>query len=154
MEKQEQIRLVRELMQRLDDGTNVDAGVVLRNPSSAYTCPDLAAREWQTFFRTHPQVIGLSGDLPEPGGATFRRECSRRRSGSARRRKMRTVTLLSMAGLLLFAVGCQSMAKEQRRFEVVADVFGSELDRYRCEPHQGRHGRHRCGRWCRVDLDP
>ena len=42
---------------------------------------------------------------------------------------MRTVTLLSMAGLLLFAVGCQSMAKEQRRFEVVADVFGSELDR-------------------------
>jgi len=67
MEKQEQIRLVRQLMQRLDDDTNVDAGVVLRNPTSAYTCPELAEREWQSFFRSHPQVIGLSGDLREPG---------------------------------------------------------------------------------------
>ena len=67
MEKQEQVRLVRQLMQRLDDGTTVDAGVVLRNASSVYTSPELAGREWQTFFREYPQVIGLSGDLPERG---------------------------------------------------------------------------------------
>ncbi len=67
MEKQEQIRLLKQLMQRLDEGTNVDAGGQRRNPSSAYTCPDLARKEWEAFFRNYPQVIGLSGDLPERG---------------------------------------------------------------------------------------
>ena len=42
MEKQEQIRLLKQLMQHLDDGTNVDAGGMRRNPASAYTCPELA----------------------------------------------------------------------------------------------------------------
>jgi phenylpropionate dioxygenase-like ring-hydroxylating dioxygenase large terminal subunit len=67
MKKAEQIRLLKLLMQRLDDGTTVDAGVMLKNPTDVYTCPDLAVQEWDTFFRGHPQVIGLSGDLPEPG---------------------------------------------------------------------------------------
>ena len=31
------------------------------------TSPELAAKEWQVFFREHPQVVGLSGDLPGPG---------------------------------------------------------------------------------------
>lgn len=67
MQKEEQVRLLKLLMQRLDDGTNVDAGGIRKNPASVYTCPDLAAKEWQTFFRNHPQWIGLSADLPAPG---------------------------------------------------------------------------------------
>lgn len=62
-----QVRLVKELLARLDSGTNVDAGGLRLQPTSAYTDPDLAAREWEEFFLGHPQLIGLSGDLPEPG---------------------------------------------------------------------------------------
>ncbi len=67
MERQEQVRLLKEVMTRLDEGTNVDAGGIRRNPTWVYTCPDLAKREWETFYRDYPQVIGLTGDLPEPG---------------------------------------------------------------------------------------
>ena len=62
-----QVRLIEEMLERLDAGTNIDEGGIRRNPTSAYTDPDLAAREWDSFFRHHPQIIGLSGDLPEPG---------------------------------------------------------------------------------------
>lgn len=62
-----QVRLIEETLGRLDAGTNIDEGGIRRNPTSAYTDPDLATREWETFFRHHPQIIGLSGDLPEPG---------------------------------------------------------------------------------------
>lgn len=62
-----QVQLLKELMARLDTGTNVDAGGFRKNPTSAYTDPDLAEREWQEFFRSQPQVIGLSGDVPAPG---------------------------------------------------------------------------------------
>lgn len=62
-----QVRLIEEMLGRLDAGTNIDEGGIRRNPASAYTDPDLAAREWDAFFRHHPQIIGLSGDLPEPG---------------------------------------------------------------------------------------
>ena len=54
-------------MAKLDSGTTVDAGCQVRNPVSAYTCPDLAEREWQAFFSNYPQVVGLSADLPGPG---------------------------------------------------------------------------------------
>lgn len=67
MQRDTQVRILKELMRQLDDDVNIDAGVQYRNPASAYTCPDLASREWQTFFRRHPQMIGLSGDLPESG---------------------------------------------------------------------------------------
>jgi phenylpropionate dioxygenase-like ring-hydroxylating dioxygenase large terminal subunit len=67
MEKKEQIRLLKLLMQRLDKDENVDAGALLHNPASVYTSPELAEREWEHFFRTHPQVIGMSPDLPGPG---------------------------------------------------------------------------------------
>lgn len=62
-----QVRLIDEMLGRLDAGTNVDAGGLRRNPTSVYVDPDLAARERQAFFADHPQIIGLSGDLPEPG---------------------------------------------------------------------------------------
>ena len=54
-------------MQQLDEGKNIDAGVQVRQPTSSYMCPDIAAQEREQFFRNHPQLIGLSGDLPEPG---------------------------------------------------------------------------------------
>ena len=62
-----QVKILKELLRQLDNGVNVDAGVQMRIPASAYTCPDLASREWNTFFRAHPQMVGLSGDLPNPG---------------------------------------------------------------------------------------
>ena len=62
-----QVELLRELQRQLDQGVNADAGGLRKNPASAYTCPDLARLEQQTFFAQHPQIIGLSGELPEPG---------------------------------------------------------------------------------------
>ena len=55
------------LMHRLDLGINVDAGGAVVNPVEAYTCAKRAADEWRLMFQSYPQVMGLSGDLPEPG---------------------------------------------------------------------------------------
>ena len=66
MRRKEQIRVLKQLLRHIDEGTNVDAGGVRRNPSWVYSCPELAAKEWQTFFRGHPQLVGMSGDLPAP----------------------------------------------------------------------------------------
>ncbi len=62
-----QVSIAKELIRQLDEGENVDAGVQYRMPTASYTCPELAEREWTSFFREHPQLVGLSGDLPEPG---------------------------------------------------------------------------------------
>lgn len=67
MKHEKQVEILRELLRQLDEKVNVDAGVMFKNPTSVYTCPDLAKREWETFFRNHPQMIGLSGSLPKPG---------------------------------------------------------------------------------------
>ncbi len=67
MEQAQQIRIIKGLMTHLDRGTNVDAGGQVRNPVSGYTCPDRASREWDVFFQDHPQILGLSADLPAPG---------------------------------------------------------------------------------------
>lgn len=62
-----QVSILKELLQQIDQGRNVDAGVQYKMPTSAYVCPQLAKREWESLFRNHPQVIGFSGDLPAPG---------------------------------------------------------------------------------------
>ncbi|NKC16111.1 MAG: Rieske 2Fe-2S domain-containing protein [Gammaproteobacteria bacterium] len=67
MDKTTQFKILKELFRQLDNNVNVDAGIQLRNPTSSYTCSDLAGKKWKTFFREHPQLIGLSSDLPEPG---------------------------------------------------------------------------------------
>lgn len=67
MRHDRQVSLLRQVIERLDNGTNVDAGGVRRNPTSVYVDPELAAREREAFFRHHPQMVGRSGDLPEPG---------------------------------------------------------------------------------------
>ena len=66
MQPKEQIRTMKLLMQRLDDGVNVDTGCTAKNPITAYTCPERARAEWDKMFQSFPQVLGLSGDLPEP----------------------------------------------------------------------------------------
>ncbi len=67
MKHETQVAIIKELMRQLDENRNVDAGAQFRLPTSDYVCSELAAREWQTFFREHPQFVGLSGDLPEEG---------------------------------------------------------------------------------------
>ena len=53
--------------QRLDEGTNVDAGGMVQNRVEAYTSAARAKDEWQVMFANYPQVMGLSGDLPGAG---------------------------------------------------------------------------------------
>ncbi|MEC7916297.1 MAG: aromatic ring-hydroxylating dioxygenase subunit alpha [Actinomycetota bacterium] len=67
MERNEQVSQIKMLLSRLDSGTNVDAGGVRLNPTSSYTDPIVANSERDLFFRGHPQLLGLSGDLPEAG---------------------------------------------------------------------------------------
>jgi nitrite reductase/ring-hydroxylating ferredoxin subunit len=67
MRHDEQVRVIKTLMGHLDRGTNVDEGVIRRIDASDYTSPKRAADEWEAFFRGHPQVIGMSGDLPKAG---------------------------------------------------------------------------------------
>ncbi len=67
MQHATQVEILKELMQQLDEGKNIDAGVQYRMPTTAYVCPEVAAQERHAFFRNHPQLIGLSGDLPDLG---------------------------------------------------------------------------------------
>jgi phenylpropionate dioxygenase-like ring-hydroxylating dioxygenase large terminal subunit len=62
-----QVSIIKELMRQLDDAKNCDAGVQYRMPTSSYVCPEVAEKEWNTLFSQHPQMVGLSGDLPEVG---------------------------------------------------------------------------------------
>ena len=61
-----QVGILKELLHQLDTGKNVDAGVQYKMSTDAYTCSEIAARERKALFLEHPQLIGLSGDLPEP----------------------------------------------------------------------------------------
>ena len=55
MEHSKQVKILSELIRQLDEKVNVDAGVILQNPTLAYTCSDLANKEWEEFFQKHPQ---------------------------------------------------------------------------------------------------
>lgn len=67
MEHAEHVRLITTLLDHIEQGTTHDAGGVMYNPVSAYTCPEVAARERQVLFDDHPQIVGMSADLPAPG---------------------------------------------------------------------------------------
>ena len=67
MKREVELSILDELLRQLDEKKNVDAGVMYRNPTSAYTSKDVARREQEVFFRDHPQLIGLSGSIKEPG---------------------------------------------------------------------------------------
>jgi phenylpropionate dioxygenase-like ring-hydroxylating dioxygenase large terminal subunit len=67
MQRATQIEILKELLRRLDNNITCDAGKVLMNPTSSYTDEALAKQEREAFFANHPQVLGLSGELPKPG---------------------------------------------------------------------------------------
>ena len=67
MKHTEQINVLNELLHYIDTDTVHDTGRVLLNPTSCYVDADLAKREWDTFFQRHPQIIGLSPELPKAG---------------------------------------------------------------------------------------
>ena len=67
MEHKKQVEILKEVMRQLDKGDTADAGCHYQLSTSTYTCPDLAQREYRDLFQGHPQMIGLSKDLPEPG---------------------------------------------------------------------------------------
>ena len=67
MRHDEQVRLIKQLCAHLDGDTNVDAGGLRRSPTATYTDVAQARREWREWFIGMPQLIGMSGDLPEPG---------------------------------------------------------------------------------------
>jgi phenylpropionate dioxygenase-like ring-hydroxylating dioxygenase large terminal subunit len=62
-----QVEVLKELIHQMDTDTTCDAGRVVVNPASAYVDAALAEREWKAFFEQHPQVIGLSPELPRSG---------------------------------------------------------------------------------------
>jgi phenylpropionate dioxygenase-like ring-hydroxylating dioxygenase large terminal subunit len=67
MKQEMQVELLKNIMTMIEDGTASDAGSVVKNPTSSYVCKDLAKLEWDAMFEDHAQIVGLSGDLPEPG---------------------------------------------------------------------------------------
>ena len=66
MERREQLRLLKGLIGHLDNKTNINAGGILKAPADTYVSEERFEREWGTFFLNHPQIIGMSGDLPNP----------------------------------------------------------------------------------------
>ncbi|MDP6916953.1 MAG: aromatic ring-hydroxylating dioxygenase subunit alpha [SAR86 cluster bacterium] len=59
--------MLKGLIRYQESGTNVDAGGIIQNPSNTYTCEERFEKEWNTFFKDYPQIVGMTGDLPEPG---------------------------------------------------------------------------------------
>ncbi len=76
MEREEQIRSIKEMLAFLDSATTVDAGGIRENPTSVYVDADHADHELQELFERRPQLIGLSGDLPEAGSFMTMNELS------------------------------------------------------------------------------
>lgn len=67
MKQQTQVKILEKLLERIESGEDADAGRIVQNPSSSYTSNDVAVKEWRALFLGHPQLIGLSADLPTPG---------------------------------------------------------------------------------------
>ena len=67
MKHEKQVEILSELLRQIDAGKNIDCCEQVRMSTQAYRDPEIAQREWETLFRGHPQLVGLSGDLPKPG---------------------------------------------------------------------------------------
>lgn len=67
MKHSTQVQVLKELIERIDRKTTCDAGKIVSMPASSYTDTDMARSEWIRLFQQHPQVLGMSGDLPKPG---------------------------------------------------------------------------------------
>ena len=62
MIQKEQIRVIKGLLDHLDNKTNVKADGMIKNPADTYTSEDRFQMEWNNCFLNHPQIIGFSGD--------------------------------------------------------------------------------------------
>jgi phenylpropionate dioxygenase-like ring-hydroxylating dioxygenase large terminal subunit len=67
MRREDQIVEAKKLLRHLQNRTTALADGIYRNPVAGYTCPDLAAREREIFFRKGAFNVGLSALLPNPG---------------------------------------------------------------------------------------
>ena len=67
MKHAKQVEILSELLRQIEAGRNIDCGEQVRMSTRHYHDPEIAEREWQTFFRNHTQLVGLSGDLPQAG---------------------------------------------------------------------------------------
>lgn len=67
MKQSMQVEVLKELLHQIDTNTTCDAGKIVINRTNVYTDSALAEREWKAFFDEHPQVIGLSAELPQSG---------------------------------------------------------------------------------------
>lgn len=45
MEHALQVEILKELMQQIDEGKNIDAGVQYKMPTTSYVCPQIAQQE-------------------------------------------------------------------------------------------------------------
>lgn len=59
--------LTKRIRGYLRDGTTALSDSEFTHPTSAYICPDQLRLERDTLFRDEPLLIGLSGQLPNPG---------------------------------------------------------------------------------------
>ena len=53
MEHTKQVEILKALMQQLDEGKNIDAGVQYRHQTKAYVCTDRAAKEEKQLSLIH-----------------------------------------------------------------------------------------------------
>ena len=51
MDHELQVSILKELMTQLDEGKNIDVGVQYKMPTTSYTCPEIAAKERESFFQ-------------------------------------------------------------------------------------------------------
>lgn len=67
MTHSEQIGVLKGLRHFLDTDAVYDPGREPINATSSYVDADLASREREAFFQGHPELIGLSPELPNVG---------------------------------------------------------------------------------------
>ena len=63
----EMVALTKRLIAHVENGTTDHANGVFREPVANYTDPVKWERERERLFRRSPLLLGLSGDLPQPG---------------------------------------------------------------------------------------
>ena len=64
MNHEEEVKCIKELQKLIKEGRTSDSGKVMKIPLSYYNDKEIAQQEWQQFFLSYPQIIGLSCDLP------------------------------------------------------------------------------------------
>ena len=57
MVREEQLRLLKGLINHLDNKTNVNAGGILKTPADTYISEDRFKKEWNSFFLNHQRYL-------------------------------------------------------------------------------------------------